>query len=73
MTLERAEPHAPKNLTLKGCDYRPVASKLVQRERVPQVPSIHEKLLIRGPRAGTAENPRSLQMRKDGRRLDATP
>jgi hypothetical protein len=43
-----------------------VASKSVQRERAPQVPSIYEKLLISGSRAGTADNPRSLQMRKTG-------
>jgi hypothetical protein len=55
-----------KNLTLEGCDYRPVASKSVQRERAPQVPSIYEKLLISGSRASTAENPRNPQMRKDG-------
>jgi hypothetical protein len=73
MTLERPEPQAQKNLTLEGCDYPPVASKSVQRERAPQVPSIYEKLLISGSRAGTAENPRSLQMRKDGGHLAATP
>jgi hypothetical protein len=55
-----------KNLTLEGCGYRPVASKPVQRERAPQVPSIYKKLLISGSRAGTAENPRNPQMRKDG-------
>jgi hypothetical protein len=55
-----------KNLTLEGCDYRPVASKPVQRERAPQVPSIYKKLLISGSRAGTAKNPRNPQMRKDG-------
>jgi hypothetical protein len=55
-----------KNLTLEGYDYRPVASKLALRERAPQVPSIYEKLLISGSRAGTAENPRNPQMRKDG-------
>jgi hypothetical protein len=58
-------PHS-KNLTLDGCDYRPVASKSVQRERLPQVPSIRKKSLIGGSRTGTAENPRSMQMRKDG-------
>jgi hypothetical protein len=31
-----------KNLTLKECDYRPVASKPAQRERAPQVPSIYK-------------------------------
>jgi hypothetical protein len=31
-----------KSLTLEGCDYRPVASKPAQRERVPQVPSIYK-------------------------------
>jgi hypothetical protein len=55
-----------KNLTLEGCDYRPVASKPVQQERAPQVPSIYKKLLISCSRAGTAENPRNPQMRKDG-------
>jgi hypothetical protein len=55
-----------KNLTLEGCDYRPVASKLVQRERAPHVPSIYKKILISGSRGGTAENPRNPQMRKDG-------
>jgi hypothetical protein len=55
-----------KNLTLEECDYRPVASKPAQRERAPQVPSIYKKLLISGSRAGPAENPRNLQMRKDG-------
>jgi hypothetical protein len=66
MTLERPEPQARKNLTLEGCDYRPVASKPAQRERAPQVPSIYKKLLISGSRASPAENPRNLQMRKDG-------
>jgi hypothetical protein len=55
-----------KNLTLKECDYRPVASKSVRSERAPQVPSIYKKLLISGSRAGTVENPRNPQMRKDG-------
>jgi hypothetical protein len=55
-----------KNLTLEECDYRPVASKPAQLERAPQVPSIYKKLLISGSRAGPAENPRNLQMRKDG-------
>jgi hypothetical protein len=31
-----------KNLTLKRCDYRPVASKPAQRERAPQVPSTYK-------------------------------
>jgi hypothetical protein len=62
-----------KNLTLEGCDYRPVASKLAQRGRVPQVPSIDKILLISGSRAGPAENPRNLQMCKDGGHLAATP
>jgi hypothetical protein len=31
-----------KNLTLEGCDYRLVASKPAQCERVPQVPSIYK-------------------------------
>jgi hypothetical protein len=43
-----------------------VASKHTQRERTPQVPLIYERLLISGSRAGPAENPRNLQMRKDG-------
>jgi hypothetical protein len=34
-----ARARGSKNLTLEGCDYRPVASKPAQRERVPQVPS----------------------------------
>jgi hypothetical protein len=55
-----------KNLTLEECDYRPVASKPARRERAPQVPSVYKKLLISGSRACLAENPRNLQMRKDG-------
>jgi hypothetical protein len=31
-----------KNLTLEGCDYRPVVSKPTQPKRAPQVPSIYE-------------------------------
>jgi hypothetical protein len=42
MTLERPEHETRKILTLEGCDYRPVASKPAQRERAPQVPSIHK-------------------------------
>jgi hypothetical protein len=30
------------------------------------MPSIYKRLLINGPRAGSAENPGNLQMRKDG-------
>jgi hypothetical protein len=63
---QAARASGSKNLTLEGCDYRPVALKPTQRERVPQVPSIYEKLRISGSRAGAAENPRNLQMRKDG-------
>jgi hypothetical protein len=55
-----------KNLTLEECNYRLVASNPAQHERAPQVPSIYKKLLISGSRAGPAENPRNLQMRKDG-------
>jgi hypothetical protein len=47
-----------KNLTLEGCDYRPVASKPAQRGRAPQVPSIYKILLISGSRAA---RPRTLE------------
>jgi hypothetical protein len=72
-TLERPEPQARKNLTLEECNYRPVASKPAQRGRAPQVPSIYKMLLISGSRAGPAENPQNLQMRKGGGHLAATP
>jgi hypothetical protein len=42
MTLEWPEQEARKTPTLEGCDYRQVASKLAQRKRAPQVPSIYE-------------------------------
>jgi hypothetical protein len=64
-TLEWPEPQAQTKPTLEGCKHRPVASKPVPSKRAPQVQSIDEKLLISGSRAGTAENPRSPQMRKD--------
>jgi hypothetical protein len=65
MTPRAARALGSKNLTLEGCDYRPVASKPVQHERTPHVPSIYKQLLISGSRAGTTENPRKPQMRKD--------
>jgi hypothetical protein len=37
-----ARAQGSKILTLEGCDYRPVASKPAQRERVPQVLSIYK-------------------------------
>jgi hypothetical protein len=37
-----ARERGSKTPTLEGCDYRPVASKLAQRDRVPQVPSIYK-------------------------------
>jgi hypothetical protein len=40
-----------KNLTLEGCDYRPVVSKPAQRELAPHVPSIYKvyRSAVRGP------------------------
>jgi hypothetical protein len=64
-TLEWPELQA-RNLTLEGCEYRPVVSQPAQHERAPQVPSIYEKLLISGSRAGPTANPRNLQMSKVG-------
>jgi hypothetical protein len=43
-----------------------VVSQPAQHERAPQVPSIYEKLLISGSRAGPTANPRNLQMSKVG-------
>jgi hypothetical protein len=37
-----ARARGSKNPTLEWYDYRPVVSKPTQRERAPQVPSIHE-------------------------------
>jgi hypothetical protein len=50
-TLERPEPQARTKPTLEGCDYQPVASKPVQSEQAPQVPSICKNYLsaARGP------------------------
>jgi hypothetical protein len=63
-TLERPEPPAQTKLNLEGCNYRPVASKPVQTGATGALDL--RSLLISGSRAGTAENPRNTQMRKDG-------